>query len=108
MNQLNYDCSADRLLPHVTLGLEEAGFSVKWTFDLRSALASIPDCPCPYHTTTHCDCQYLVLMVSRESGNLVALILHGRQARSWLRLADTSSQAERDLKDDIVRVLEGL
>jgi hypothetical protein len=109
MNQFNYNCPADRLLLHVTLDLEEAGFNVKWTFNLRSALASISDCPCPYHRTTHCDCQYLVLLVGRERENPVTLVLHGRHARSWLTITDDPTRGpEGNLKAEIVAILRNL
>ncbi|CAG0937694.1 hypothetical protein TFLX_06643 [Thermoflexales bacterium] len=32
------------------------------SFDLRSALHDQPECPCPHHGTTHCTCQYVVLL----------------------------------------------
>ena len=38
------------------------GIRLERSFDLRSALNDQPACPCPYHGTTQCTCQYVVLL----------------------------------------------
>ena len=46
----------------VTAHLTRQGYRVLRTFDLRSALVAHGDCACPHHGTTHCTCQFVVLL----------------------------------------------
>jgi hypothetical protein len=42
--------------------LTQHGYRLERSFDLRDALQHHPDCPCPHHGTSACNCQYRVLL----------------------------------------------
>jgi hypothetical protein len=68
--------------------LGRAGFRVEQSFDLRSALTLVPNCPCPHHGTARCDCQYTVLLIYGPAPTPVTLVVHGHDHRCWIGLAD--------------------
>jgi hypothetical protein len=92
MEEIAFDQRCEEVLPQVTLALQLAGYRVTWTFDLRTALSSIPECNCRYHGTTHCDCQYMILLISSDTERPATLILHGHGLQTWVTLADTPAQ----------------
>jgi hypothetical protein len=97
---------AARLVPAVYQALVTAGFSVTRSFDLRSALAALPDPACPHHGLAPCDCQYCVLLVYGQGATPETLIVHGNDARCWIALAEPwAGQAMSELATDIVHVL---
>jgi hypothetical protein len=61
-------------------------------FDLRDALSTqdVP-CPCPYHGTAVCDCNYVVLSVYSAKGHLEQaaslagqILIHTHDGSTWL------------------------
>jgi hypothetical protein len=62
MNQ-TLAATCEQTVSVLTAALSMHGYHVERSFDLRSALQGHDDCPCPYHGTTRCTCQYMVLLV---------------------------------------------
>jgi hypothetical protein len=87
--------------------LHDAGFRIEQSFDLRSALALIPNCTCPHHGTALCDCQYSVMLVyGPDSSVPITLVTHGRDEQCWLALADPpDGRAASGLEAEIVQAL---
>lgn len=89
--------------------LDKAGLRVEQSFDLRSALAFVPDCTCPHHGTALCDCHYNVLLVY-GCGQMTpaSLIVHGHDHQCWITLADPpDDESDSTLAVEIVRTLAG-
>jgi hypothetical protein len=97
--------SAEDLLPTTTVKLGEAGFRVQWTFDLQAAKELTPDCTCPDHGTTRCNCQFMVLLVSGDGGVQETLLVHGHDTHSWIVLA---AQPGRHPHEGIQQVVQAL
>jgi hypothetical protein len=76
----------------VTQRLEDIGFRVMVTFDLKIARISHTDCPCPHHGTEQCNCQLNVLLVYKTGSNPVTLLVHGHDGSTWLSLVNTPQQ----------------
>lgn len=79
---------------HVVAGLTESliaqGLQVHLSFDLQSArreLADPADCPCPYHGTADCSCQYIVMLVSREGVPPISIVAHGHEDLTHLSVS---------------------
>ncbi|HHH41093.1 MAG TPA: hypothetical protein ENK56_03720 [Chloroflexi bacterium] len=64
--------------------LETQGMRVYRSFDLRTALAALPDCGCPHHGTEQCTCQYAVLLVYGDAPSPAQVVTHGRDGQTWL------------------------
>ncbi|HEY9152526.1 MAG TPA: hypothetical protein VIN60_06540 [Anaerolineales bacterium] len=62
------------------------------TFDLHDARHEMSDCPCPYHGTSKCDCQMIVLLIYGEAAEPTTLILHGNDGQTWISFVSTSAQ----------------
>ena len=69
------------------------GFQVERTFDLHAARISQVDCPCPYHGTSDCTCQMVVLLVHNQKTQPVTIVVHGHDAQTSLSLVDIASQS---------------
>lgn len=75
--------------------LEQRGFWVIRSFDLRSALdPNDPACSCPHHGTERCTCRYTVLLVYAMRDGAVAddlypctITIHARDAEAFISLA---------------------
>lgn len=65
---------------------------VTTSFDLQIARATHTECSCPYHGTAACDCQMVVLLVYGRDAYPATLVVHGRDGRTYLSLADTPGQ----------------
>lgn len=73
--------------------LEEVGLMAVKSFDLQSARESLLDpelCPCPYHTTSQCTCQYIVYIVRQEGQPSISLEVHGYDDRTYVSIAPPS------------------
>jgi len=66
--------------------LTDAGFRVVQTFDLHVARLAHPDCPCPHHETSDCNCQMIVMLVYKQHDDPATLVIHGQEGRTWLSL----------------------
>lgn len=96
----------DQIVPTIQRELGAAGFRVEQSFDLRSALALVPNCSCPHHGTALCDCQYNVLLVYGQAQTPATLIVHGQDRRCWIALADDpGGHVMTRLAVEIVRAL---
>ncbi len=65
--------------------LEAQRMRVYCSFNLRTALAGLSECGCPYHGTSQCTCQYAVLLVYGDAPAPVRVVAHGRDG--WVRLS---------------------
>ncbi len=68
---------------------ESHGMRVYRSFDLRSALAALPECGCPHHGTSQCTCQYAVLLVYSDAVPPVEVVTHGRDEWTWIVVPQT-------------------
>jgi hypothetical protein len=89
--KVKVDCR--EVTPVLALALESLGMRVHRTFDLRSALAALPDCGCPYHGTSQCTCQYAVLLVYGEAASPVEVVAHGRDGWTWVAVPQVNDSA---------------
>jgi hypothetical protein len=77
------------------------------SFDLRSALLAHDDCACPYHGTTHCTCQFVVLLVYSSMAGPVVMTAHSYDTRAHVRLVlDNLTQPNLALAWQIIVFLE--
>jgi hypothetical protein len=86
---------------HLKQALSEGGLELMQSFDLQSARAALsePDqCPCPYHGTSSCSCQYMVWLVRRECGPLLSLAVHGHDDRTYISM---TRQGEERVEDEV-------
>jgi hypothetical protein len=88
--------------------LNTAGFIVVRSFDLLTARSLIPDCACPHHGTTDCDCQYSVLLVYGVNTPPLTPVIHGQDGYSWLMVTDNSGQTVNPIFLEVVRQLLSL
>jgi hypothetical protein len=72
--------------------LTQADFRAVQTFDLHVARQAHPDCPCPHHGTSACNCQMIVLLVYQKTDDPVTLVIHGQDDRTWLSLANPTGK----------------
>ncbi len=94
--QVAMDCQ--ETIEVLAQALEIQGMRVYRSFDLRNALASLPECDCPHHGTEQCTCQYAVLLVYGDASSPVQVVAHGRDGRTWLKIlkADHPSTTLRE------------
>ena len=84
------DMSGEYAAQWATQRMLRAGLPVQRSFDLRAARETHPDCPCPYHGTADCTCQFIVLLVYPDvDGPPVTLMVHSLDKHSWFELQDT-------------------
>jgi hypothetical protein len=89
-----------------TRRLEQFGFQVILSFDLKAARSTHVGCTCPYHGTEHCDCQMGVLLVYGQDGPPVTLVIHGHDGQTHIALVDTPDQRPSPpLVDAILRAI---
>lgn len=88
--------------------LSLAGLRAVRSFDLRSAAALAPDCTCPHHGTTECDCQYMVFLIYGGQQTMATLAVHGHSGHSWVEVTDRPIE-HRDtaLEQAILEALAG-
>lgn len=98
--------SADVVARAMWAILAGQGLQVVRSFDLRSALATHPDCPCPHHGTAQCDCQFIVLLVYGETGRPVVVNLHGSDAHTAMIIVpDTATFPDTRLLRQVTAAL---
>ena len=73
------------------------------TFDLRGARLTNPECPCPNHGTSACDCQISVLLIYHKGHPPASLLIHSLQETTWLYLVDTPEQPLNKTVDLLIR-----
>jgi hypothetical protein len=80
-----------------------SGLQVTQSFDLQTARATLLDpscCPCPYHGSPDCTCQYLVLLVSQGDDPPVSLVVHGHDNSTYISLIQPEPEA-RDVQLEV-------
>ena len=91
----------------ITAFLTRQGYQVLRSFDLRSALAAHGDCACPYHGTTHCTCQFVVLLVYGHAAGPVVVTAHSYDAQTRLRVVqDALTQPDPHLAGQVMAALK--
>ena len=86
---LTLECPSGEAVRWITEMLALADLQVTTSFDLRTARAAHKECACPCHGTAACDCQMVVLLVYGTEACPATLVVHGRDGRTYLSLADT-------------------
>jgi hypothetical protein len=86
----------------VTTVLERRGYRVMRSFDLQSALGyHVEHCPCPYHGTEECTCQYVVLLAYPQASNewvpprVLTAHSYGQQTQVALQHDSSMDEEER-------------
>jgi hypothetical protein len=82
------DQSCEQALTWVNERLSSASLHLTQTFNLQVARLAHPDCLCPKHGNSSCNCQMLVLLVYGKQKIPSTLIIHGQDSRCWISLAD--------------------
>jgi len=83
--------------------LNQAGLSVRRTFDLHQAMGVHPGCDCPHHGAEQCDCQMVVLVVSGSAGLPVSLVAHSHENQTWFSMVDNPQQRADPFIGRIIR-----
>ena len=65
------------------------------SFDLRSALHDQPDCPCPYHGTVQCTCQYVVLLAYEPANPAPPAVITAHECDGITRVRAASEPGGR-------------
>jgi hypothetical protein len=81
-----FNSDSETAVQNVTAILNQEGYRVVRSFDLRSALATQPDYVCPCHGTKPCTCQFVVLLVYREAVGPVVVMVHGHNTETYLQI----------------------
>jgi hypothetical protein len=89
---LTFDCPSEEAVRWIAEALALADLQAATSFDLRTARAAHTGCSCPHHGTAACDCQMVVLLVYGRDACPATLVVHGRDGRTYLSLADTPGQ----------------
>ena len=82
--------SSDQIVSAVWAALLRRGYHVVRTFDLQNAVAHhTAGCGCPYHGTSQCACQYVVLL-AYPPGMLPSpprvFTIHTCECATWVKL----------------------
>ncbi len=87
-----------------TSALARRGAKAVRSFDLRSArAASTCQVPCPYHPTTDCSCQYVILIVYAARDNCPrTIVLHEFEGTTRVTLDDAD-----EALIDVIRITRG-
>ncbi|GIK37086.1 MAG: hypothetical protein BroJett011_09190 [Chloroflexota bacterium] len=102
-----FNADSETAAQAVTALLTRQGYRVLRSFDLRSALAAHGDCACPYHGTTHCTCQFVVLLVYSAAAGPVVITAHSYDAQTRLRLVqDALTQPDPHLARQVMAALK--
>ena len=83
--------------------LTGAGFRVVPTFDLQVARSAHPECPCPHHGTTECNCQLVVLLVYARYADPATLVIHGQDGKTWISIASPVETGSRHNLESSIR-----
>lgn len=109
---LHLNQSSEDVLRSLVKALNHRELQAVASFNLRQARAQQVDCPCPYHETEDCSCQYIVLLVFAPkwlSEGYRTITLHGRDGQVWLSLLESPRPpAGASLEAVLLNVLLGL
>lgn len=102
----------DRVVGYLTEALTTLGLQVHLSFNLQSArreLANPDGCPCPYHGTVDCSCQYIVMLVSREGFPPISIVAHGHEDQTHLTFSlPDSARADQATIEAVGGIVSGL
>ncbi len=82
------------------------GIRLECSFDLRSALHDQPDCPCPHHGTTHCTCQYVVLLAYEPTSADPPAVITAHECDGITRVRVASSKPGGKLSWPLLAALD--
>jgi hypothetical protein len=89
-----------------------SGLQVTNSFDLQTARATLVDpscCPCPYHGTPDCTCQYVVLLVSLGDAPPISVVIHGYDNSTFISLIHSETEArDEELAELIIATIRTL
>jgi hypothetical protein len=97
------DQSCKQALTWVNQMLADAGLRSMQTFDLQVARLAHPDCLCPHHGSSQCNCQMSVLLVYGKQETPSTLVIHGQDGRSWISLAGSFGRHSNPYLDHVIR-----
>jgi hypothetical protein len=72
------------LVGELTQALTSRGMVVTRSFDLQTTRAVHSGCGCPYHGTSQCSCQLMVLLIYKYEQPPLTLALEGRDGLTWV------------------------
>jgi hypothetical protein len=100
---INRPCN--QVVADIRADLDARGADVRLSFDLQAARRRLRDpgsCTCPYHRTSRCTCQYLILQVSFPEGPPLTLVAHGYGHMTRILLANDQQPPAEQL---VARIL---
>lgn len=101
-----FHADGERALQAIQTQLAEHGLSVVRSFDLRSALAAYPECPCPYHGMAQCTCQFVVLLIYGAAEYPTTLTLHSHADQTQAQIVpDLAAPSDPRQLDSLVAIL---
>lgn len=90
-----------------TMALIQRGFYVVRSFDLRSALTAHSECECPYHGTSQCTCQFIVLLIYGDNARPATLTVHCRDRQAQAQIvSDPATQPDPSLAKQVMAALQ--
>lgn len=93
-----FEAPGEAVATAVAEALFRRGLRPMRSFDLRLALEAHHDCPCPYHGTEECTCQFIVLLVYGQGARPVVLTAHTVDRVTTIRL-HTDDADDRVVED---------
>jgi hypothetical protein len=101
------NCPCDEAVSWTKTQLSQAGLRVLQTFDLNTARQTLADSPCPYHGTSECDCQMVILLIYGITDEPAALIVQGNNGQTWFSFENYPwHQPDPGLRVTIERALQ--
>ena len=97
------DQSCEQTLTWVNEKLAGASLHLTQTFNLQVARLAHPDCLCPQHDSSSCDCQMLVLLVYGKQEIPSTLIIQGKDSRCWISLPGPFGKHSNQHLDVVIR-----
>jgi hypothetical protein len=85
--------------------LSAQGYRLERSFDLRSALRDQRDCACPYHETSECGCQYLVLLAYELTTSAPPIVITAHECEGITQLVIEGPQLQFILGVDLQQAL---
>jgi hypothetical protein len=92
----------------IIAALTQSNLRVIRSFDLRAALGAHSDCACPYHGTSHCACQFVVLLVYGDAAGPVVVTAHSHETQAHVRVVqDALTHPNPPLAGQVMAILRG-
>lgn len=101
-----FDFDGPSVIEAITAALTRRRFAVVRSFDLRSALTTRQDCPCPVHGTADCRCEFAVLLAYGDAPEPVVVTAHGRDGQTDVRVVrDVATAPDPRLAEQVMDAL---